>query len=321
MDSERLSQLPVDSCGQPMLEMAKPKAKQEKLLPKDYEDLIPSGALSISSLLSTPLPTILSAASSLRSANSCLVSKLPNWTKDKLETARVPSKEWLVALDKAITERWLEGVRSVEHPNDATVRFPLWVGTFWKALSEVIQQQGEWRRAQEWMLTLTQGAETREAQGTFDRILWKEYIWILPAEADRAVMKPSFFARLLLDGLLAERHIDAFTSYLNIYLRKWTPTAPGAFVASLPLSVTLSNHFDASAWKIQECDILLQYTAIFKNRAYNRLLFPAHVGSAQSGHWVVFEVDFKGSKYSFGEWEGCADDFITHNFTPTQETL
>ena len=139
-------------------------------------------------------------------------------------------------------------------------------------------------------------------------------------EADRVVTKPGFFARLLSDGLLAERHIDAFTSYLNIRLRKQTPTAPGTFVASLPLSVALSNHFNASAWKIQECNILLRYTAIFKNRAYNRLLFPAHVGSAQSGHWVVFNVDFKGARYSFGEWEERADDFSTHNFTPTQET-
>lgn len=153
MDPERLSQLPVDARGQPMLEMARPKTKQEKVIPKDYEDLIPSGAMSISSLLSTPLPTILSAASSLRPANSCLVSELPNRTKDKLKTARVPSKEWLTALDGAITEGWLKGAHSVEHPSDATVRFPLWAGTFWTLLSEVIQQREEWCRAQEWVLS------------------------------------------------------------------------------------------------------------------------------------------------------------------------
>ena len=88
MDPKRLSHLPVDSHGQPMRKMARHKAKQEKVIPKGYEDLIPSGAMSISSLLNTPLPTILSAASSRRPANSCLVSEPPNWTKGKLKTVQ-----------------------------------------------------------------------------------------------------------------------------------------------------------------------------------------------------------------------------------------
>jgi hypothetical protein len=310
MDPERLAQLPVDSRGQPMLEMARSKAKREKAIPKDYKSLIPSDAMSISSLLNTPLPTILSTASTLRPAKSCLVSEPPSWTEDELKTMRVPSKEWLDGLDGAIVEGWLNGAHSVEHPSDATVRFPLWVGTFWMSLLEVIREREEWRRSREWMLSLTQGAETHETLATFDRVPWKKHVWILPVEADRAVTKLSFFARLLSDGLLAERHIDAFASYLNIRLRKRAPKAPGVFVASLPLSVTLSIYFDAPAWKIQECKLLLQYTALFRNRAYHRLLFPAHVGGALNGHWVVFDVDFKNSKYSFGELDGRTDTFI-----------
>jgi hypothetical protein len=301
MDSDRLSKLPVDSNGQPLLAMVRITANREKVIPKDYERLIPSEEITISSLLNTPLPTILSSVNLLRPAKSCVVCEPPSWTEDQLKTVRIPSKEWLMVLDAAIVDGWPKGARSVEHPSDTKIRFPLWVGTFWTAISEVIQQRNEWRRAQEWVLTLTQGRETHEVQAIFNKIPRKMYIWILPVEADRTVTKISFFAQLLSDGFLAERHIDAFVAYLNIQVRRRTPKAPGILVADLPLSVILSNYFDATADKIRGCKPLLQYTAVFKSAAYRRLLFPAHVGGAQDGHWVVFSVDFAKSEYSFGE--------------------
>ena len=86
-------------------------------------------------------------------------------------------------------------------------------------------------------------------------------------------------------------------------------------MATLLLSVVLSNHFDAPAHKIQACKLLLQYTAIFKSKAYCCLLFPAHAGGRDDGHWVVFSVDFIKAKYGFGELCGHADRLITHLFS------
>ena len=302
MSTDRLSKIPVDSTGQPLLAMVRIAANEEKVIPKDYENLIPSEEISVSSLLKIPLPTIVSTANLLRPAKSCVACGSPSWTEDQLKTMRVPSKEWLMALDGAIVAGWLRGVCSVEHPSDPNIRFPLWVGTFWTALTEVIQQQKEWRRAQEWVLTLTHGQETRKIQAIFEKIPRKMYIWILPVEADRAVTKISFFAQILSDGFLAERHLDAFVAYLNIrMLRSW-PNAPGVLVADLPLSYTLSLHYNATAEKIQGCTLLLQYTAVFKhNAAYHSLLFPAHVGGVEDGHWVIFSVNFAERNYSFGE--------------------
>ena len=57
-----------------------------------------------------------------------------------------------------------------------------------------VRQQEEWRRVQEWALTLIQGVETREALAAFDRVSWEKYIWILPVEADRTMTKLSSFA-------------------------------------------------------------------------------------------------------------------------------
>jgi hypothetical protein len=302
MSTDRLSKIPVDSTGQPLLAMVRIAANKEKVIPKDYENLIPSEGISISSLLKTPLPTIVSTANLLRPAKSCVACESPSWTEDQLKTMRVPSKEWLMALDGAIVAGWPRGACSVEHPSDPNIRFPLWVGTFWTALFEVIQQQKEWRRAQEWVLTLTHGRETREIQAVFEKIPWKVYVWMLPAEADRAVTKISFFAQLLSDRFLAERHLDAFVAYLNIQVRRSWLSAPGVLVADLPLSYTLSLHYNATAGKILGCILLLQYTAVFKfNAAYHTLLFPAHVGGVEDGHWVVFSVNFAERNYCFGE--------------------
>jgi hypothetical protein len=305
MSTDRLSKIPVDSTGQPLLAMVRIAANKEKVIPKDYEHLIPSDEITISSLLKTSLPTVASAANLLRPAKSCVACEPPSWTEDQLKTMQVPSKEWLMALDGAIVEAWLGGARSIEHPSDPSIRFPLWVGTFWTALSEVIQQQKEWRRAQEWVLTLTHGQETRKIQAVFKKIPRKTYIWILPVEADRAVTKISFFAQLLSDGFLAERHLDAFVAYLNIQVCRSRLSAPGVLVADLPFSYTLSLHHNATAGKILGCTLLLQYTAVFKfNAAYHTLLFPAHVSGVEDGHWVVFSVNFAERSYCFGESYG-----------------
>jgi len=169
----------------------------------------------------------------------------PNWSEAQLKTMQVPPMEWLAALDAAIIEGWLKGVCSIKHPSDSKVRFPLWVGTFWTGLSEAIQEQRAWRRAQEWVCTLPQGPETRKLQEVLCRVPWKVNIWLLPVEADRVVTIISFFAKLLSDDFLAERHIDAFVTHLNVEARRMKPSAPMVLVAGLPFANALSFHCDA----------------------------------------------------------------------------
>ena len=312
---DRLSGIPVDSNGQPLLAMVRIAINRDKIIPKDCKCLTPSEAATISSLLNTSLPTILSTASLLRTAESCVVYDEPSWTKGQLISTPIPPAQWLKGLDEAIGKGWPNGANSVEHPRSTNIRFPLWVGTFWTALSSVIEEQKEWHRAGEWIYDLIQGRETHEVQAVFDRFPRNTPVWVLASEADRAVTKISFFARILLDWFFAERHIDSFVSYLNIQVHKRDPGTPGVFVATLPLSVVLSNYFDAPAHKIQACKLLLQYTAIFKSKAYHRLLFPAHAGSRDNGHWVVFSVDFIKAEYSFGELCGRANRLVTHLFS------
>ena len=311
--STQLAKIPVDSDGRPLLAVVRVMANREKVIPKGFEHIIPSEDISISSLLNTHLPTIVTAVNLLRPAKSCVAFEEPNYTEDQLTTMQVPSKEWLTALDTAIIEGWLKGVRSIEHPSDAKVRFPLWVGTFWMAISEVIQEQRGWQRAQEWVLALPQGRQTHEVQAVFDRIPRNTSIWMLPVEADRAVTRVSFFAQLLSDKFLAERHIDAFVTYLNIMTRRNGPNTHGILAAYLPLSHVLSLYYNATSDKIQRCTLLLQYAAVFKqNATYRILMFPAHVGGVEDGHWVVFSVDFAKREYSFGESCGIVCKSLEH---------
>lgn len=302
MDHERLSKIPTDNNGEPLLAMVRITANREKVIPKEFEDIIPSSNTPILSLIRTPLPTIISAASIIPSAVSCVVCDPPSWSEAQLKTMQVPPKDWLATLDSAIVEGWLMGVRSIKHPSNPKIRFPLWAGTFWMALSEVIQEQRAWRRAQEWVDALPQGPETRKLQGVLCQVPWKVDVWILPVEADRMATKISFFAKLLSDDFLAERHIDAFVTHLNIGARRMKQSAPGVLVAGLPFANTLSFHYNSTASKIGDCTIFVQYAAVFKRKsAYHILLFPAHVGGVKDGHWIAFRVDFVKREYSYGE--------------------
>ena len=306
-----------------MQAMVRVMAGREKIIPDEFQCLLPSNEISVLSLLDTPLPTIYSTANILPLAESCAVSKSPSWTEDQLTTMQVPPEAWLMVLDDAIIDGWLMGVRSVEHPSDADIHFPLWVGTFWTALSEAILEQQAWQRAREWVCALPQGLESRRFQAALDRVSWKADIWALPTEADRTVTKISFFAKFLSDGFLAERHIDAFITHLNIQARRLKPSAPGILVADLSLLLALSLHHDASKYKFENCKTLLQYAAVFKgNKAYCTLLLPTHAGGAKDGHWVVFRLDFSKREYSYGEY-GCehVDCPITDpSLWPVQET-
>ena len=170
MDANRLLGILLDCNGNPLFAMVRVTANQEKVIPKNYRHLIPSEDTMVYSLISTPLPTILSALNLLRPVESCIVCESPNWTKDQLKTVQVPLEEWLKALDGAIVDGWLKGACSIEHLNNPKIWFPLWVGTFWTALLRVIEQQKEWCRAQEWTLTLTQSHETHEVQAALERI-------------------------------------------------------------------------------------------------------------------------------------------------------
>lgn len=115
-------------------------------------------------------------------------------------------------------------------------------------------------------------------------------------------MKINFFADLLLDRVLAERHIDVFITHLNTQVRRNRPSVPGVLIADLRLSYALSVHYNTTAEKIKKCTILLQYAAVFKhNMAYRTLLFPAHVGGKEDSHLLVFSVNFAKHEYSFGE--------------------
>lgn len=303
MDHEQLSKTPANNNGEPLLATVRIAINREKRIPKECKNLLPSGDIPILSLLRTPLPTISSSASILPPAESCVVCDPPSWSEKHLMAAQVPPSQWLAALDTAIIKGYSKGIRSVKDPSDSKIRLPLWVGTFWTALSEVILEQRLWGRAEEWVYdTLPQGPQTQQLLAVLCRIPWKVDLWILPVEADRLVTKVNFFAKLLSDGFLAERHIDAFVTHLNVETRRTKPNGPRILVAGLPFANALSVHYDATESKIGSCAIFLQYAAVFKQKnAYNVLLFPAHVGGAEDGHWVVFKVDFVKHEYSYGE--------------------
>ena len=177
-----------------------------------------------------------------------------SWTEDQLISVPIPSTEWLGDLDGGIGEAWPTGADSIEHPGSPNIRFFLWAGTFWTALSDVIEEQKEWRRAREWIDGLVWGRKTREVQAGFCRIPRNTPVRVLTTETERAGTSISFYVKILSDKLLTERRIDAFAVYLNIQVCVCQPSTPRVFIADLSLSATPSYYFNnLSGWQGPDC--------------------------------------------------------------------
>ena len=96
--------------------------------------------------------------------------------------------------------------------------------------------------------------------------------------------------------------MEAFSTFLNVEACRLNASAPGVFVADLRFPQALSLLCGESKIKFDGCKLFHQYVGAFRRngRAYHTLLFPAHVGDTENGHWVDFCVDFVKHEFSYG---------------------
>jgi len=281
--------------------------QQEKSIPEEVLRQIPAETVSVSDLVMADLPQHLQDV--LRSAESCLSKRAPSWTDSQLWGTRVPPRTWLFDLDVAIDRGWANGIVSIEVPvGSKNLRFPIWIGSFWSEMAEVIGQRERWKRALGWMQTMVRSPEIREVQKLLERTPWGLRLWPL-AGHDQST-RVGFLAGLLSNEWLAERHIDMLISYLGDRFRK--SNRPGAtLVADQYLGSLLLRKRGETAENLREDRELRTYADKILGPHQERLLFPAHVGGSNSGHWIVFSVDLRERTISYGKFLQLDDQDIS----------
>ena len=270
--------------------------QQVKSVPEEILHQMPAETISVSDLLVANLPQ--SSQSVLRSPESCLSRQTPSWTAKCLWKTCVPPREWLSSLDIALDRGWANGIYLIEVPaGSKDLRFPLWIGSFWLEMAEVIEQREKWERARGWMLTMVWTPGIQEAEKVLDRTPWGLRLW--PLIGHNRSTRVGFLAGLLSNEWLAERHIDTLVAYINDRFQKCR--RPGAtLVADSYLGSLLLRKGGKSMDELREDQELKTYGDKILH-GHERLLFPAHIGGSASGHWVVFSVDIRQKEISYGE--------------------
>jgi len=270
--------------------------QREKSVPEKVLCQIPAETVTVSDLIIANLPKHLQGV--LRSPESCLSKRAPDWAAKHLWTTCIPPRTWLFDLDTAVDHKWASGICSIEVPaGNRDLRFPLWIGNFWLDMVEVMEQRERWKRAQGWMLAMLRGPEIQEAEKLWDRTPWGLRLWSLTGH-DQST-RVGFLAGLLSNDWLAERHIDTLVSYLDDRFRE--SNQPGVtLVADQYLGSLLSRKRGENAAKLREDRELRTYADKILDGHHERLLFPAHVGGSAAGHWIVFSVNMKEQTISYG---------------------
>jgi len=120
-------------------------------IPSAYISNIPDKRLSIIDLLKCPLLPQASVLISQKGSSS-YSDEIPNENLACLLMQPIPPKSWLQALEAAFGQAWFDGRRSIVDSRFKHSRLPLWVLSYWKEMSRVLEQRAMWKKAEEWLL-------------------------------------------------------------------------------------------------------------------------------------------------------------------------
>lgn len=271
----------------------------ETQIPKPVLDLIPLPSITVSSLLKDPLPTPLHPSTiNLRPAESCVTDLAARWTVDELIKAPIPSRTWLFDLEITLKNKWHTriGVTSVRHPTISGLYLPLWIGNFWDSLIGAVEQKGEWRRAESWILGQVQDARVYEARELLQQIPWGFRVWALTGADSSSLV--GVLAGLLSTGWLRERHLDTLASYLNFRAGRDKKGARECWVGDVYLSMCLKRVYRAAKKTISADRDLEKYRDAITVHGYQRFFFPANL---DNNHWIVFGIDLVKKHFRYGE--------------------
>lgn len=276
-------------------------ARDDKLkIPELHLQKLPAQNLPVSQFLRHDLPP-LSAEIITTKARSWFNPDMPITDTTILLKRPIPPPGFLLDLEKEFGQAWFDGARSiVDHRfNNSTERFPLWVLTYWKKLSETLAIQSTWRKSCQWLDN--EEKKTRHLP-TIDAISATRQIltslgWNLRLTYLCGAVKSAHLAKLLGTTWLNDDHISMMMEDLSKEVESDPGLAKKVIIGTLCFSQQLLNV--KGEYTRKSAPILCSYEKRIKSNDTEELYFPIHVNT---NHWIAGLVNFKNKTISFGKF-------------------
>ena len=277
-------------------------AKEERLEIPELVHLkhIPAPNLPVTQFLTYELPPQ-SAEIITTKAQSWFHRDLPTNNIHELLKRPIPPTAFLRDLETEFGQAWFNGAKSiVDHRfNNSTERFPLWVLTFWRKLSEMVTTQSNWRKGCQWLDN--EENRTRDVP-TIDAIRAARQIlaslgWNVDLTYLRRTVTSAHLATLLGTMWLNDDHIDMMMEELSKEVASDPVLVKKTIIAKLLFAQQVLHA--KGKYTRKNALLLCRYEKHIKDNNTEELYFPINVNA---NHWIAGCIHFKRRTISFGSF-------------------
>ncbi|KAH7912046.1 hypothetical protein BJ138DRAFT_1112718 [Hygrophoropsis aurantiaca] len=261
---------------------------------------LPHPHLSVLDFLRVPFPAQPSVLVSEQADASCFSALRANEELTCLRTRKIPPSEWIQKLEKAFGQAWFDGAQSiVDRQFGQQSRLPLWVITYWKETSIIIQKRGKWKDGTSWLNAMGQDhknpciGEADEARETLSSLAWGATLCGVGRGLTVEVLAVLLSGKWINDDI-----INMSMRYLAERTHLFPELSRSTIIAPLIFSYNLEHAHTFRGPKTNVSSHLHRYTKLFKEGLRTILYFPAHINN---NHWVVFCINFKKRTLQYGD--------------------
>ncbi|KAH9896486.1 hypothetical protein C8Q73DRAFT_788843 [Cubamyces lactineus] len=270
--------------------------RQVLAIPPDQKGMLPDPKTSVASFLQADLP-----------------SQPPRLVFEKAEKAfhhdpptedlqgmnfrmrPIPPKPFIEKLEQSFGQAWFDGASSVVDSRYKQSRLPLYVLTYWREMSRVLEKMARWHTASKWLDRYVQKHGHNDMTNKVHTIL-DNLAWGADLRAYGAATTTDTLAILLSEAWLDDELIDMLTTHLASRVRG-RPDLEKCLAV-----VTLSFQHCILAYSGKRPDgpvptVLLDIKERV-NSGIQQLYFPANL---ENTHWVAFHVDFNARIIQYGD--------------------
>jgi hypothetical protein len=181
-------------------------------------------------------------------------------------------------------------------------QLPLWVITFWKTMTDVVEKQKIWQRSSQWLdheQTRTQDKETIQAISRA-RDMLMHLGWNIQLPHSRKTQTTIRLTTFLSTAWLSDEHIDMMMEELSNEVASDHELSNKVIIAPLAFSAKLQSIDIAKVTTFTRKNALLLcwYEKHVKECGVEELYFLVHVGG---NHWIAGLLDFKQCSVAFGK--------------------
>ncbi|KAJ7851333.1 hypothetical protein B0H13DRAFT_2360224 [Mycena leptocephala] len=272
---------------------------QQLSIPPLVTRSFPDDSLSVAEFLRVQLPGK-SHALVFPAASTCFSDSVPTTSATDVVTylrnGTLPPAKLVASLKVEAPQAILDGKQSVLDSRYPNIRLSLWIIEAWDWLGKMIQAQGEWKMASDWI------AKRRSALPAAERSaeIFSSLGWNAPLEALPRDTTCSSFARMISDRMVSDGGLDMMIRSLQRRISEDPLTASKVLLVQRPFIHEILKATTADQYKEEKKKgLLLRIEKKLKEADMAELWFA--VLWREQKHWLPFKCDFRELTLSYGD--------------------